>query len=241
MPSSTPAQFVENLATYTPEGTGLAGPWFNPWRETCEVMDLVPDAPLGRRARLTAHLSSPEIRVLLCGEAPGYQGARVSGIPFTSERLLLEQAIPGMPALTSRLTRRNRPYSEPSATIMWGILSDLGLERQVALTNAFPFHPHHPGEPFTNRTPNAAELAFGAKILTQLLEVLPKGIRLIPVGGKAAGTLRKLGFEIPEGVALRHPSMGGATEFRKGMTALFGKDERPAGGRTVGDAQPWIV
>ena len=47
-----------------------------------------PRAPL-LRARLAAYLSArSDARILLVGEAPGYRGARVSGLPFTSERQL---------------------------------------------------------------------------------------------------------------------------------------------------------
>ena len=42
-----------------------------------------------RRGRLAAYLDARhDARVLLVGEAAGYRGARVSGIPFTSERQL---------------------------------------------------------------------------------------------------------------------------------------------------------
>src|SRR5438093_11719624 len=42
-----------------------------------------------RRERLGAYLAARwEAPVLLVGEAAGYRGARVSGIPFTSERQL---------------------------------------------------------------------------------------------------------------------------------------------------------
>ena len=42
-----------------------------------------------RRERLSAHLSARrDARYLLVGEAAGYRGARISGVPFTSERQL---------------------------------------------------------------------------------------------------------------------------------------------------------
>ena len=34
---------------------------------------------------------------LLIGEASGYQGCRISGIPFTSERLIMEGVVPRLP------------------------------------------------------------------------------------------------------------------------------------------------
>ncbi|HXV57867.1 MAG TPA: hypothetical protein VD704_08365, partial [Gaiellaceae bacterium] len=55
-----------------------------------------------RRDRLAAYLRSREgAPLLLVGEAAGYRGARVSGIPFTSERQL-----------------SGRPPGEASATLV---------------------------------------------------------------------------------------------------------------------------
>jgi uracil-DNA glycosylase len=209
--------FLADLAQLTMAGC------FNPWRETCPELDCRPkEAVAGRVARLRAHFGNPGIQVLLVGEAPGYQGARYSGLAFTSERLLLEGGIPGVPRPQVRLTLRPRPFSEPSATILWGAFRDLGIHERVALWNAFPLHPFKPGDPLSNRTPTRGELEVGGPFVRRLLEeVLPKGVRLVAIGEKAASTLRGLGFTVPSDHCLRHPANGGATAFRQGIARLF--------------------
>lgn len=107
---------------------------FNPWRQSCTH-----DRPINtteqKLARLAAHLDC-NAKLILVGEAPGYQGGRYSGVAITSERLLLEGMIPRMPALQGRLTDRAKPFSEPSATIVWGKLQELGIAGEVILWNS---------------------------------------------------------------------------------------------------------
>ncbi|HEU4450545.1 MAG TPA: uracil-DNA glycosylase [Gaiellaceae bacterium] len=142
-----------------------------------------------RRARLVAYLASRAgARLLLVGEAAGYRGARVSGIPFTSERQLT-----------------GRGPAEASATIVHRVLAELGLGEDVLLWNVVPTHPHLAGRPDTNRPPTRAEAVTGAAFLSELA----RGRRVLAVGRVAH---RLLG-----GPYVRHPSHGGAAAFRRGL------------------------
>jgi uracil-DNA glycosylase len=124
-----------------------------------------PRAPL-LRERLTAYLEQcADARTLLVGEAPGYRGARVSGIPFTSERQLTGTG----PA-------------EATATIVHRVLRELGIEDDVLLWNVVPTHP---GTTTSNRLPTRKEVAAGL----ELLRPLARGRRVIAVGRVAERAL----------------------------------------------------
>src|SRR5262252_2781827 len=77
------------------------------------------------RGRLERYLDERKrAAVLVVGEAPGYRGTRLSGIPLTSERQLTGDG----PA-------------EATATVVHRVLADLGCEDEVLLWNAVPTHP----------------------------------------------------------------------------------------------------
>lgn len=204
------SRFLRILKQDTPRNV------FNPWREFDPDTDFSRSAPRERIERLAAHLDT-KARFILVGEAAGYQGCKVSGIPFTSERLLNEGVIPRI-TCESRLTSRARPWSEPSATTVWGTLHALGIAEQCVLWNAYPWHPHKTGERHSNRTPTPVERAAGVPVVREFLALFPRA-HVFAVGRNAEAALGEL--DIPA-TALRHPSMGGARRFRDQLRRALG-------------------
>jgi uracil-DNA glycosylase len=137
--------FVEELAA------AEIGATFNFYREG-------PRANLLKR-RLADYLAARErATLLLVGEAPGYRGARVSGLPFTSERQLTGTG----PA-------------EATATIVRTTLRLLELEDDTLCWNVVPTHP---GSACRNRRPTRREVESGRLFL----EPMAKGRRVLAVG-----------------------------------------------------------
>jgi uracil-DNA glycosylase len=156
--------------------------------------------------------------LLLVGEAPGYNGARRTGVPFTSERLLLSGVEPlgqyGAARGFAIATDDGRLSAEPTATIAYRELSALGLF--AVGWNAYPLHPHRPGDDQSNRPPRAAELALGLPLLARVRALFP-AIPAVAMGNIADRALSTLG--IPH-AKLRHPAQGGAAIFAQGLRAL---------------------
>jgi uracil-DNA glycosylase len=121
--------------------------------------------------------------------------------------------------VTKRLTRRDRPWSEPSATIVWGTLYELQIAEQTVLWNTFAWHPFKNNDPYSNRTPTRQELVAGLEVLSLVLAYL-KPQRVIAVGKVAERTLIELA--VPFSASVRHPAMGGASAFRMGLKSLLG-------------------
>lgn len=189
---------------------------FNPWRQSCEF-DTVDNGPQQRLERLAMHLDC-DPQIILVGEAPGYQGCRYSGIAFSSERLLLEGAIPRVPRCAGRLSTRTLPFSEPSATIVWKVLYRHGVAERAILWNALQMHPFREGLPWSNRTPSPDEVSLGGAAIRLLVQTFPQA-KVVAVGRKAEGALTAVGVDGYD--SIRHPANGGAREFADGLAKVI--------------------
>ena len=221
-----PEEFVAELSRHRAPAV------FNPWGEQDPHHDLHPEGPRVRRRQLQRYLQERIGRasILLVAEAIGYQGGHFSGIPMTSERLLLgglehKGLTPQMvfreltPQRTSDPQLRPTGFTEPTATIVWGFFAEHGIDpRDVVLWNAFPWHPYHPERGLlSNRTPTDQELQAGHRVLRRMLE-LGQYRQVVAIGEKSAAQLSQLGLPV---VKVRHPANGGAGKFRSQLLALF--------------------
>ncbi len=211
-----------------------SGAVFNPWWEVDEQNDIGRNAPAIRRHQLRAYLQKRlgKAKLAVIGEAVGYRGGHFSGIPMTSERLLLgrSEKVPMRsndffsdinPRRTSKPEKRPDGFSEPTATIVWGTLLRRGLRPDhFVLWNAFPWHSFDPrGGVLSNRMPDKSEQATGLPVLKAFLELFPCD-QVVALGKIAAAQLKQLGVNAH---CVRHPASGGARLFRQQIAKIVNK------------------
>lgn len=211
-----------------------AGHLFNPWFEQDHEHDATKEAPEIRRQQLETYLTERAgARVLLIAEALGYQGGHFTGIAMTSERILLghQEESYGVrpdhvfrnqqPVRTSKPSVRGKGMSEPTATIVWGAMIELGLDPfDIVLWNALPWHPYNPTRGLlSNRTPTREEMDAGRERLPNFMRLFPDAVP-VAVGRKCELLLSEL--SIPH-KAVRHPANGGAPAFRSQLAAWVEK------------------
>jgi len=209
-PASGIAAFVEQLAVV--DTGAAANNFFN---------HAVPENAL-RRHNLQLYLQEMLERrpkVLLVGEAPGFRGMRITGVPFTNRVIL------GGAANSFGLFGPGKGYvlppeaagvaAEPTATVLWQVLEEVGF--LPLLWSAFPWHPHQPGNPLSNRTPRPSETKLGTPFWQELAELF--GIStIVAVGNVAQHSLQRSGLDVPK---IRHPAHGGRSGFKLGLEQLL--------------------
>ncbi len=207
------------------------GAVFNPWWQVDKQNDVGRNAPAIRRKQLAAYLGKRlgKAKLVVIGEALGYRGGHFSGIPMTSERILLgkkrddgidpEHVFSGIkPRRTSRSQKCPDGFSEPTATIIWGTLLSLGLKpEQFVLWNAFPWHSFDSRRGMlSNRMPNKKERSAGLPVLNAFLDLFPCD-EIVALGNVATSQLKELNVDAHR---VRHPASGGAKLFRQQIRTI---------------------
>ena len=88
------------------------GAVFNPWWAIDDENDIGPRSPAIRRKHLAVYFRERfgKARLVIVGEALGYRGGHFSGIPMTSERILLGKK----PVIVAALYERRKSCGRQS-------------------------------------------------------------------------------------------------------------------------------
>lgn len=191
---------------------------FNPYSDRCEVYD-VADAARIRRKNLETVLKArraDKIESIWFGRDLGYRGGRRTGLALTDEVTMFSDPSHVKRADGIARATHGNPVAERTAAVIWSVICR--LPRAPMLWNAFPFHPHESGSPFTNRSHTTKERRETAWAIEALIEHFD-GPRLIAIGNDASKALADLGFAHE---TARHPSYGGQREFVETMERIHG-------------------
>lgn len=136
--------------------------------------------------------------ILFIGEAPGYRGCGITGVPFTDEHTFAVH-----PFFMGRgYEFCNPPSQEVTAECVWSCIDYI----VPLMWNIYPFHPFGENER-TNRKPDGGEIRLGKEIAERFISLF--SIEKIFSIGRTAQTFS------PTAEYIRHPSHGGQTKFKK--------------------------
>lgn len=159
-------------------------------------------------------------KIMLVGEAPGYKGCRLTGIPFTCPRNIKANQAPLFCGCRNQLVHKDNT-SEMSANAVWEVLEK--ENSHVLLWNVFPFHPHNLGNPLTNRKPTKSEKQAGIIYLRKILKIFAP-TTVVAVGRSSEEVLNRI-LKPDISKYIRHPSHGGKTIFQAEFLKILHSDD----------------
>lgn len=155
--------------------------------------------------------------ILLVGEAPGYRGCALTGVPFTAEYNMMEidNLVLGKRKGYAITDEKKTSYQkEGSATIIWDVLEQVKF--MPLMWNIYPLHPHKAGNLKTNRTPTEIEMKKGIQYIDDLLDIFKTIEKIYALGRKSETHLRSH-YTDREIMYIRHPANGGGKMCRSGI------------------------
>ncbi len=168
-----------------------------------------------KRENLKLYLQKMKIinpKFLLIGEAPGFKGCRLSGIPFTSNYIISTQKF------FRDFKKPSNQNKESTATIMWETLDKLNV--CPLLWNVFPFHPYKEKNLNSNRKPKSVEIDYNLSFLYHILKMFyeTNRVKIGAVGHVAEQLLNKKGIPCKY---ITHSSFGRKNKFVKDLNHFF--------------------
>jgi hypothetical protein len=174
------------------------------------------DAARVRKRNLEAFLQAAldsKIQTIWIARDLGYRGGRRTGVPLTDE-VHLNSVGRLLGGVQLKRATHGPIVAERTAAVVWKVL--LRIDEPAFLWNIFPFHPHEPDDPLSNRCHTSAERQITLPLLKILLEMFQPR-RLVAIGRDAQLALVDIGIPV---TTVRHPSYGGQSEFIAGSTSF---------------------
>jgi len=156
--------------------------------------------------------------ILLIGEAPGYKGCRITGIPFTSSELFTKSDIKIFKDLKDTVFLEKIEH-ENTASIIWEYLKS--KNELPIFWNSFPYHPFNVNNPKSNRPPTNEEIEEGKYFIKELVKIFNPKI-IAAIGRKGEKVLSEI-YPNQTIEYIRHPSYGGKKKFIEGMEQIYKK------------------
>jgi uracil-DNA glycosylase len=190
---------------------------FNPYADVCSVHDRSNAARLRKRNLLQFLEAALEAKVgtIWVARDLGYRGGRRTGVPLTDD-VHLKNAGRMLGGVELQRATKGPVVAERTAAVVWRVLND--IKEPVVLWNVFPFHPHEPDDPFSNRCHTASERQLTLPLLSMLIDMF-RPRQLVAIGRDAEGALQE--FSVPV-ARVRHPSYGGQSEFISSLYRMYG-------------------
>lgn len=207
----TPQLFISELARFDLPAV------FNPWSNHCWSFDRPAAVSLRRRnlERVLNAALDAQVETIWIARDLGYRGGRRTGLPLTDE-MHLRVAGELFGGISLERATKGPAVAERTAAVVWRVLQ--AIREPVVLWNVFPFHPHLPDDPQSNRCHTRAERQATWPLLQQLIEMIrPK--QIVAIGRDAHASVMQLGIPC---VPVRHPSYGGQSDFVAGLAAIYG-------------------
>lgn len=190
---------------------------FNPYVDCCDLYDRA-DAVRRRRGNLEALLEAAidsHVDTIWIARDLGYRGGRRTGVALTDD-IHLDQVGRLFNGIELKRATRGPLVAERTAAVVWRVLTR--IEQPVVLWNVFPFHPHEPNDPLSNRCHTTAEREVTLPLLQMLIDMIEPA-RIVAIGRDAALALKNIDIPLS---TVRHPSYGGQNEFIAGLYSLYG-------------------
>ena len=195
---------------------------FNPYSDTCPVFDKKNAHHVRRKNlwRLLNTLKNKPVDAIWIGRDLGYLGGRRTGLALTDESHL--EAAGKLWGVKLDQATKGAAISERTAANIWNHMRL--VNSHVFTWNVFPFHPHLPEKPFSNRSHTAKERDIGLAVLESLLHLLRPN-KIVAIGNDAYQGALKLQAHHTV-FKIRHPSYGGVKAFSQQISQLYGLEKR---------------